>query len=128
MTTAIVSPGYMGAGLGGALKAGGERVVATVEGRSARTRRLAEEAGLELLPGLTEVVATAEVVLVVTPPGDAVAAAEAIRVAARKTGAGPLVADRLVVVGPRELIGRRLLARWRRRTSPGRGTRPRRPS
>jgi hypothetical protein len=47
VTIAIVSPGHMGAGLGGALHAGGARVVATTAGRSGRTRRLAE--GLELL-------------------------------------------------------------------------------
>jgi 3-hydroxyisobutyrate dehydrogenase-like beta-hydroxyacid dehydrogenase len=94
MTTAgVVSPGYMGAGLGGALRAGGARVVATVEGRSARTRRLAEQAGLELLPALDDVVAAADVVLLVTPPGDAVAAAEAVRTAAVATGSSPLVAD-----------------------------------
>jgi 3-hydroxyisobutyrate dehydrogenase-like beta-hydroxyacid dehydrogenase len=75
-------------------------VVATVEGRSARTKRLAEEAGLELLPSLRDVVAAADVVLVVTPPGDAVAAASAIRAAAsairagaEAAGANPIVAD-----------------------------------
>jgi 3-hydroxyisobutyrate dehydrogenase-like beta-hydroxyacid dehydrogenase len=83
----------MGAGLGGALRSGGARVVATVEGRSARTKRLAGEAGLELLPSLQDVVAAADVVLVVTPPGDAVAAASAIRAAAGATGANPIVVD-----------------------------------
>jgi 3-hydroxyisobutyrate dehydrogenase-like beta-hydroxyacid dehydrogenase len=83
----------MGAGLGGALRAGGERVVATVQGRSERTRRLAEAAGLELLPTLADVVAAADVVLVVTPPGEAVEAAGAIRVAAETTRSSPLVAD-----------------------------------
>jgi 3-hydroxyisobutyrate dehydrogenase-like beta-hydroxyacid dehydrogenase len=83
----------MGAGLGGALRAGGERVVSTVAGRSARTRRLAAEAGLELLPSLGDVGAAADVVLVVTPPGAAVRAATAIRYAAEATGTSPLVAD-----------------------------------
>jgi 3-hydroxyisobutyrate dehydrogenase-like beta-hydroxyacid dehydrogenase len=92
-TVGIVSPGFMGAGLGGALRAGGARVVATVEGRSPRTRRLAEEAGLELLPTLRDVVGNAGVVLVVTPPGEAVAAARAIRAAAEATQSNPLVAD-----------------------------------
>jgi 3-hydroxyisobutyrate dehydrogenase-like beta-hydroxyacid dehydrogenase len=75
------------------LRAGGERVVVTVEGRSGRTRRLAEAAGLELMPTLADVVAAADVVLVVTPPGEAVTAAAAIRVAAETTGSSPLVAD-----------------------------------
>ncbi len=54
-TVGIVSPGAMGSALGRAWRAGGARVVATVEGRSARTRDLAH--GLELLPTLADVVA-----------------------------------------------------------------------
>jgi len=92
-TVAIVSPGQMGAGLGWALREGGARVVTTVEGRSARTRRLAEAAGLELLPALFDVVAVADVVLSVTPPGHAVAAAQGIANAARRSGAKPVLAD-----------------------------------
>ncbi|GAA2500796.1 hypothetical protein Ahu01nite_078190 [Winogradskya humida] len=92
-TVAVVSPGYMGAGLGGALRAGGARVVATVAGRSARTGRLAGRAGLELLPTLDDVVAVADVVLSVTPPGDAIDAAVAIRAAADRAGVAPVVAD-----------------------------------
>jgi 3-hydroxyisobutyrate dehydrogenase-like beta-hydroxyacid dehydrogenase len=89
----IVSPGFMGAGLGWALRQSGVRVVATVRGRSARTRRLAEEAGLELLPRLFDVLATADVVLSVTPPGQALAAAQTIANVARESGAKPVVAD-----------------------------------
>ena len=92
-TVGIVSPGYMGAGLGWALREGGARVVATVRGRSERTRRLAEEAGLELLPGLFDVLAVADVVLSVTPPGQALAAAQTIANVARESGATPVVAD-----------------------------------
>jgi 3-hydroxyisobutyrate dehydrogenase-like beta-hydroxyacid dehydrogenase len=92
-TVGIVSPGYMGAGLGWALREGGARVVATVRGRSERSRRLAEEAGLELLPGLFDVLAVADVVLSVTPPGQALAAAQTIANVARESGATPVVAD-----------------------------------
>jgi 3-hydroxyisobutyrate dehydrogenase-like beta-hydroxyacid dehydrogenase len=92
-TVAIVSPGFMGAGLGWALRLGGARVVATVHGRSARTRRHAEDAGLELLATLFDVVAVADVVLSVTPPGHALAAAQTIANAARESGARPVVAD-----------------------------------
>jgi 3-hydroxyisobutyrate dehydrogenase-like beta-hydroxyacid dehydrogenase len=81
----IVSPGHMGSGLGRALQQGGARVVATTAGRSARTARLAD--GLELLPSLADVVAAADVVLSVTPPGQAVAAARAIADAAEKSKA-----------------------------------------
>jgi 3-hydroxyisobutyrate dehydrogenase-like beta-hydroxyacid dehydrogenase len=92
-TVAIVSPGFMGAGLGWALRKGGARVVATVHGRSARTRRLAEDAGLELLPALFDVVAVADIVLSVVPPDHALAAAQTIANAARESGARPVVAD-----------------------------------
>jgi 3-hydroxyisobutyrate dehydrogenase-like beta-hydroxyacid dehydrogenase len=91
MTVAIVSPGHMGSGLGWALRQGGVRVVSTVEGRSARTVRLA--ADLELLPSLRDVVAMADVVLIVTPPGAAIDAARSVKVAALASGARPLVAD-----------------------------------
>jgi 3-hydroxyisobutyrate dehydrogenase-like beta-hydroxyacid dehydrogenase len=92
-TVGIVSPGYMGAGLGSALRTGGARVVATVDGRSARTGRLATEAGVDLLPTLVDVVQAADVVLSVTPPGRALAASESIADACRRSGVAPVVAD-----------------------------------
>lgn len=93
MVIGIVSPGAMGAGLGGALRHGSARVVTTLDGRSERSGRLAAAAGLELLGSLDDVVAAARVVLVVTPPGAARDAARDIADAARRTGARPLVAD-----------------------------------
>lgn len=90
-TVGIVSPGAMGSALGLALRAGGARVVATVDGRSLRTAGLAE--GLELLPKLDEVVASSEVLLSVVPPGAALAVAEAVAAAAARSGARPLVVD-----------------------------------
>ncbi len=81
----------MGSALARALAAGGVRVVATVAGRSERTRRLAH--GIELLPAIDDVVGEAAVVLGVVPPGEARAAARALGAAARRTGARPLVAD-----------------------------------
>jgi 3-hydroxyisobutyrate dehydrogenase-like beta-hydroxyacid dehydrogenase len=89
----IVSPGYMGAGLGWALREGGARVVATADGRSPRTGRLAASAGVELVPTLADVVAAADVVLSVTPPGAARAAARAIAHAAGRSAARPVVVE-----------------------------------
>lgn len=83
----------MGAGLGWALREGGARVVATVRGRSARTGRLAGAAGLELLPSLSDVLAAADVVLSVVPPGQALTTSQAIADAARESGTKPVVAD-----------------------------------
>jgi 3-hydroxyisobutyrate dehydrogenase-like beta-hydroxyacid dehydrogenase len=80
VTVAVVSPGAMGSALGAALARGGERVVATVAGRSERTARLARQAGLELVPDLQSAVAEADVVLSVVPPAAAhVVAAEVVR-------------------------------------------------
>ncbi len=81
----------MGAAIGRSLTGPGRRVVATVAGRSDRTRALAE--GLELLADLPLVVAEADVLLSVVPPGEARAVARAVAEAAAETGARPLVAD-----------------------------------
>lgn len=92
-TVGIVSPGAMGSAVGAAFLAGGSRVVATVAGRSGRTRRLAERAGLELLPDLDAVVAGSDLVLSIVPPDQATATAADLAASARRTGGRPLVAD-----------------------------------
>jgi 3-hydroxyisobutyrate dehydrogenase-like beta-hydroxyacid dehydrogenase len=88
-TIGIVSPGAMGSALGRAWRAGGARVVATVEGRSERTRGLAH--GLELLPSLAEVVRVADVVVSVCPPASAGDVLDAVVAAAGD--ARPLLVD-----------------------------------
>jgi 3-hydroxyisobutyrate dehydrogenase-like beta-hydroxyacid dehydrogenase len=92
-TVGIVSPGAMGSAVGAAYRESGARVVATVSGRSERTRRLAERAGLELLPDLDAVLSEAEVVLSIAPPDQAPAIAAELAAAAGRTGARPLVSD-----------------------------------
>ena len=89
----IVSPGAMGSAVGAAYLQAGMRVVATVAGRSERTRGLAERAGLELLPSLDDIVGTAHVVLSIAPPDQALAIAGELAGAAGRTGARPLVSD-----------------------------------
>ena len=93
MTVGIVSPGAMGSAVGAAYRAGGRRVVTTVAGRSERTHRLAAQAGLDLAPDLDAVVAAAELVLSIAPPGEARAIAADLVGAAERTGARPLVSD-----------------------------------
>jgi len=90
-TIGLVGAGHMGSGLGWALRQGGNTVVTTLDGRSARTARLAAAAGVSALSDLTAVLAAADVVLVVTPPAVAEAAARAI--AAAPTDARPLIVD-----------------------------------
>lgn len=93
MVVGVISPGAMGSAVGAAYAAAGHRVVATLAGRSDRTRGLAERAGIELLPDLDAVVAEAGLVLSIAPPGEAPAIAAALADAAERTGARPLVSD-----------------------------------
>src|SRR5437588_2071504 len=90
-TVGMHGAGHMGAGLGWALREGGARVVTTLAGRSPRTAKLAADAGLEPLASLDAVIAAADVVLVVTPPGAARDAAAQLAVAIQRTGERPLV-------------------------------------
>ena len=93
MVVGIVSAGAMGSAVGVAYAAAGHRVVTTVHGRSERTRRLAEAARLELVDDLDAVVAAADLVLSVAPPGEAGAVASDVAAAAVRTGSRPLVSD-----------------------------------
>jgi 3-hydroxyisobutyrate dehydrogenase-like beta-hydroxyacid dehydrogenase len=93
LVVGVVSPGAMGSAVGAAYLDAGARVVATLDGRSGRTARLAREAGLELLPSLDDVVAAAGLVLSIAPPGEAERIAAALAAAAGRTGARPLVSD-----------------------------------
>ena len=83
----------MGSAVGAALVRGGARVIVTLEGRSPRTRRLAEEAQLGTVPTLRDVVDTADVVLSIGPPEAASSIALDVARAAREASTLPLVAD-----------------------------------
>jgi 3-hydroxyisobutyrate dehydrogenase-like beta-hydroxyacid dehydrogenase len=79
----------MGSAIGRSLAAGGHRVLASVDGRSARTRELAAAAGLEPVVGVDAVAAGADIVLSVVPPGSA----RDVLAAVVASGAHPLFAD-----------------------------------
>jgi 3-hydroxyisobutyrate dehydrogenase-like beta-hydroxyacid dehydrogenase len=83
----------MGSAMAGALVRGGVRVVATLDGRSERTARLAQRAGLELLRDLESVVAASAVVLSIAPPEAALEIGGNVAGAARRRDVRPLVAD-----------------------------------
>jgi len=88
-TVGVISPGAMGSAIGRSLAAGGHRVLASVDGRSARTRELAAAAGLEPVVGVDAVAAGADIVLSVVPPGSA----RDVLAAVVASGAHPLFAD-----------------------------------
>jgi len=91
VTIAVVSPGAMGSALGRVWAAAGARVIATVAGRSPRTRELAF--GLELLPTLDDVLLQADLVCSVVPPGRATAVAELVAEHTHRLGVSPGYAD-----------------------------------
>ena len=93
MIVGVVSPGAMGSAIAHSIAAGGARVVATLAGRSERTRGLAGRASIELLPDLEAVVHESNVVLTVVPPEAAETVAEEIATCAKASSAHPLVAD-----------------------------------
>jgi 3-hydroxyisobutyrate dehydrogenase-like beta-hydroxyacid dehydrogenase len=93
MAVGVVNPGAMGSALGAALARSGQAVLATLDGRSARTRELACRAPFDFRPDLVDLVAASDVVLSVVPPGSALATAGAIASAAAQSARRPLVVD-----------------------------------
>jgi 3-hydroxyisobutyrate dehydrogenase-like beta-hydroxyacid dehydrogenase len=94
----------MGSALGASLTRSGQTALATLAGRSTRTRELAAGAPLDLRSDLADVVAASEIVLSVVPPGNALETARAIAQAAAQTGHRPLVVD-LNAISPTSLLG-----------------------
>lgn len=90
-TIGIVSAGAMGSALGRAWQAAGAFVVTSLNGRSERTRRLAE--GLTDLPDLDAVVAASDVVVSICPPAAASDVLDDVLAASARTGSTPLLAD-----------------------------------
>ncbi len=90
---AILMPGDMGHGIGRALRAHGHDVVTCLAGRSARTRGLAEAAGLRDLPDLAVLTREADLVLSILPPSQAVAQARAVANAMQTSGSAPVYVD-----------------------------------
>ncbi|MEM7507890.1 MAG: DUF1932 domain-containing protein [Pseudomonadota bacterium] len=90
---AILMPGDMGHGVGRALIAAGHRAVTALDGRSDHSRGLAEKAGLEDLDTIEGVVAEADLILSILPPDRALAQAQDVAAAMRKTGRTPAFAD-----------------------------------
>ncbi|OGA70863.1 MAG: hypothetical protein A3G81_10965 [Betaproteobacteria bacterium RIFCSPLOWO2_12_FULL_65_14] len=74
----LLHPGEMGGAVGACARAGGARVLWVSEGRSASTRRRADEAGLEDAKTLAGLLAASEFVLSVCPPDRALEVARTV--------------------------------------------------
>ena len=83
----------MGHAVGHVLSAHGLRVITCLQGRSERTRRLAEIAGIEEVGSYEALVKEAEMLLCILVPAQAVRVAERVAAAMATTGAHPVYAD-----------------------------------
>ena len=93
LTVAVVGTGDMGSAVGGALVRAGYRVVTAGAGRSAPSRRLAAEAGIEDVGTLEAAVRAAGLVLSIVPPAAATTFAAEVVGAMRVSGARPGFAE-----------------------------------
>ena len=92
-TVAILSPGDMGHAVGRALGEHGLEVITCLDGRSERTRGLAQKGGFSDVPTLKDMVSRADLVLSILVPSEAVGVAKRVAEAIRATGSGTPFAD-----------------------------------
>ena len=92
-TIAILSPGSMGSAVGQVLRESGYDVVTNLDGRSERTRALAEEAGFRAVSGIDSIVEEADLVMSILVPSEAISVAREAAAAMKRTGASPAYAD-----------------------------------
>ena len=77
-TVGILSPGDMGHTVGDVLRQNGLRVITCLEGRSQRTRQLAEKAGIVDVPTYSQLATKADLILSILVPAQAMSAASAV--------------------------------------------------
>ncbi|HEX7082398.1 MAG TPA: DUF1932 domain-containing protein [Gammaproteobacteria bacterium] len=92
-TIAVVATGEMGSAVGAALRRRGHRVVTDLTGRSAQSRALAAQAGIEDLGSLSALVTAADVFLSILPPASAFELARRTADAMRQENARPTFVD-----------------------------------
>ena len=83
----------MGHAVGREFRAGGLEVLTCLSGRSPRTRRLAERAGFKNVSSLEALAEQSDLILSILVPEAAVALAEAVGTALKRTGCHPVFAD-----------------------------------
>jgi 3-hydroxyisobutyrate dehydrogenase-like beta-hydroxyacid dehydrogenase len=92
-TVGLLSPGDMGHSVGKVLHDNGLRVITCFDGRSQRSRDLAEVAGIEDGGSLNDVVSQADVFLSILVPSSAVDVARSVAAAIKATGTDLLYVD-----------------------------------
>ena len=86
----LISPGQMGAAVGGRLSAAGLTVI-TPAGRSPASQRRAAEANIQIVP--EHDLAQADILFSIVPPGEAVATARRVGALVGSRAQGPLYVD-----------------------------------
>ena len=89
----VVSPGDMGQAIAGRLKESGLNVYAALDGRSERTRKLAQAAGLADCGSIEKLVSTCELIISVINPGEALDVARKVASGMKATGRKIAFAD-----------------------------------
>lgn len=90
-TIAILAPGAMGSAVARRLSEHGARVVTSLKGRSEATLKRAADAGM--IGAEDDVIADADIILSIVPPGEAVALAERLAASIAKRAKKPIVVD-----------------------------------
>jgi 3-hydroxyisobutyrate dehydrogenase-like beta-hydroxyacid dehydrogenase len=89
----ILSPGEMGAAIGGSLASKGFSVLAALNGRSERTRGLASQNGIVNVGSIDQLVRQCDVILSILAPAAAAVAAQQVGAAMQATATRPLFVD-----------------------------------
>ena len=92
-TVGILSPGDMGHTVGDVLRQNGLRVITCLDGRSQRTRQLAEKAGIVDVPTYPQFVTEADLILSIMVPAQARSAASMVAEALQKVDTTLVYAD-----------------------------------
>ncbi len=92
-TVAIMSPGDMGHAVGRTLAEHGLKVITSLEGRSARTRKLASEGNFQDVPDLQEMASRADLILSILVPSEATSVARRVADAIRDSASAPPFVD-----------------------------------
>ena len=93
VTVAIIAQGEMGAGIGERLTAHGARVLTSLAGRSAASAARAQKSGMEPVGDDRRLVAEADFLMSVIPPGEAVAFARRFAPALTESAKKPVFVE-----------------------------------
>lgn len=97
LTIGILSPGDMGHSVGNVLRENGARVITCLEGRSPRTEKLAQHAGIDPVASYTDLVEQADLLLSILVPAQALPTATKVAGAIASTNAASTGANVLYV-------------------------------